>query len=376
MKVRPIEVFAPYTANYSHLPILHGVFTMPASAQPSFQVRNIILPVIVLAVPVLGYFGWQYYQAKQNEQPIDQTTLTGYLKRITVADKLSDKFVDSNGDMVADGPKNQADRIDPDELVFCPGIISEKETEADWQEFTDRLAKVTGKKVRFESVATPSDVLEQLINGKIHVTSFSTGSVPTAVNKAGFVPVVALATADGSSNYVMEIIVPAASTIKGPADLKGKTLAMTTAGSHSGYKAPLIILEDEFHLRPGKDYQFVVSGSHGASIKMIAEGRADAAAVAADVLADAVAEGKPLKADQYRSVYKSKSFPKGAWGYTCLLKPELAAKVREAYVTFPFEGTKIAEKFKGSKAVKFAPVDYKKDWAYVREIDAKILAWK
>jgi phosphonate transport system substrate-binding protein len=349
---------------------------MSTNCQPCFQVRNIVLPVLILAIPVLGYFGWQYQQAKQHEQPGNESTLTGYLKRITAVDKLSDKFVDTDGDLVADGPKNPADRLDPAELVFCPGLINANETEADWREFMDHLAKVTGKKVKFAAVELPTEVLEQLTIGKIHVTSFSTGSVPTAVNIAGFVPAVALAGADGSSSYAMEIIVPANSTIKAPADLKGKKLAMTTAGSHSGYKAPLIVLDDEFHLRPGTDYQYLVSGSHGASMKMIAEGRADAAAVAADVLADAVAAGQPLKADQYRSIYKSKTFPKGAWGYTCLLKPELAAKVREAYVTFPFDGTKLGEKFKGSKAVKFAPVDYKKDWSYVREIDAKIVAWK
>lgn len=349
---------------------------MANNSQPAFQLRNIVFPVLILAVPVLAYFGWQYQQAKNLELQLKPVTLTGYLKRITPADKLADKFVDADGDMVADGPKASAERIDPAELVFCPGSLVSEESEAEWREFMDHLAKVTGKKVTFMPEDTPTDVLELLSNGKIHVTSFSTGTVPTAVNKAGFVPAASLASSDGSTSYVMEIIVPAASSAKTAGDLRGRKLALTTAGSHSGYKAPLIVLEDEFQLQPGSDYQFVVSGSHLASLKMIAEGRAEAAAVAADVLADAVATGQPLKPDQYRSVYQSKSFPKGAWGYTCMLQPELAAKVREAYITFPLAQSKLAAKFKGSKAAKFVPVDYKKDWAYIREIDAKILAWK
>ncbi len=349
---------------------------MSANGQPSFQVRNIVLPVLVLALPILAYAGWVYQQAKEQEKPVGESSLTSYLKRITAVDKLADKFVDTDGDLVADGPKNAADRIDPAELVFCPGTISAEESEADWREFLDHLAKVTGKKVSFMPGKSADDMLEQVAAGKIHVTSFSTGTVPTAVNKAGFMPAVALTGADGSSNYAMEVIVAAKSTIKAPADLKGKKLAITTGSSHSGCKAPLIVLNDEFHLRPGDDYQYVVSGSHPASIRMVADGFADAAAVAADVFADAIAEGQPLKASQFRTVYKSKTFPKGAWGCTCLLQPELAAKVREAYISFPFEGSKLATKFKGSKAVKFAPVDYKKDWAFVRDIDAKVLAWK
>ncbi len=349
---------------------------MSANGQPAFQVRNIVLPVLVLALPVLAYCGWVYQQAKEQEKPVGESSLTSYLKRITAVDKLADKFVDTNGDLVADGPKNAADRIDPSELVFCPGTISAEESEADWREFMDHLAKVTGKKVTFAAGKSPEEMLDQVAGGKIHVTSFSTGTVPTAVNKAGFVPAVALTGADGSSNYAMEVIVAAKSTLKAPADLKGKKLAITTGSSHSGCKAPLIVLNDEFHLRPGDDYQYVVSGSHPASIRMVADGHADAAAVAADVFADATAEGQLLKASQFRTVYKSKTFPKGAWGCTCLLPPELVAKVREAYVTFPFESSKLAEKFRGSKAVKFAPVDYKKDWSFVREIDAKVLAWK
>ena len=46
----------------------------------------------------------------------------------------------------------------------------------------------------------------------------------------------------------MEIIVPADSPIKTPADLKGKKLAFTAPTSNSGFKAPSVLLEAEFNL--------------------------------------------------------------------------------------------------------------------------------
>ncbi len=242
---------------------------MPSTDRPSFQLKNVLIMSLVLALPVSGYFIWQFYQAQQVDQVDYVRGLNGYLKRMAPPDKLSDAYVDADGNLVADGPKNPADRINPDELTFFPGISSPPETEADWQAFMAHLAKTTGKKVKFMAMEDPGKIVEKVRDGELHVTSFSTGSVPLAVNLAGFVPVAALAQADGTSNYRMEIIVSANSPIKTPADLKGKKIILTSTGSHSGYKAPLLLLDSEFHLRPGTDYGYVVSGSHGESIKVL-----------------------------------------------------------------------------------------------------------
>ena len=48
--------------------------------------------------------------------------------------------------------------------------------------------------------------------------------------------------------YEMEIIVPADSPIKTPADIKGKKLAFTAPTSNSGFKAPSAFCESEFNL--------------------------------------------------------------------------------------------------------------------------------
>jgi hypothetical protein len=85
-------------------------------------------------------------------------------------------------------------------------------------------------------------------SGRLHVAAVNAGGNPTAVNCAGLVPFAMMAAKDGSFGYEMEIIVPADSPAKTPADLKGRKMAFTAPTSNSGYKAPVAILEADYKL--------------------------------------------------------------------------------------------------------------------------------
>src|SRR2546423_13615609 len=99
----------------------------------------------------------------------------------------------------------------------------------------------------------------------------------------------------------MQIIVPADSPIKGPSELRGHELALTEPGSNAGYKAPLVRLEKESHLLPGRDYGIRYSGNYEKSIQGIGSKMFQAAAVASDVLKRDTAAGV-IKAGQYRVI--------------------------------------------------------------------------
>jgi phosphonate transport system substrate-binding protein len=105
---------------------------------------------------------------------------------------------------------------------------------------------------------------------------------------------------------------------------------------------------------------------------MLTDKKCDAIPIANDLLHRAQAHGV-VKAEQYRSIYKSPKLPPGAYGYVYNLTPELASKVRSAFFTFEWKGTGL-EKAMGEQ-MKFVPIDYKKDWEYVRGIDQKVLSW-
>jgi len=52
------------------------------------------------------------------------------------------------------------------------------------------------------------------------------------------------------------------------------------------------------------------------------------------------------------------------------LKPELQDKIREAFFSFDWEGTKLQKEFEKSGEAKFIPITFKEDWDVIRKIDA------
>jgi phosphonate transport system substrate-binding protein len=68
-----------------------------------------------------------------------------------------------------------------------------------------------------------------------------------------------------------------------------------------------------------------------------------------------------------RSIYKSETFPTTGYGHAYNLDPKLVGKIKEAFFSFPWEGSALAAEFK--REAKFIPIEYKKDWAVLRKID-------
>jgi len=174
----------------------------------------------------------------------------------------------------------------------------------------------------------------------------------------------------------VEIVVPADSPIRTPADLKGHALTPNQPTSNSGCRAPIILLQNEFELQPGRDYRVQFSGAQEQSLAGLTrnppESRYEAAAIASDMLNRGIAHGD-FKESQVRVIYTSKPFPTACLGYVYNLKPELAAKVRAALLSFDCKGTAIETEFDPGKVTKFIPVNYKADWEVVRDLDAQII---
>ncbi len=288
-------------------------------------------------------------------------------------DKLDAAFTDADNDLVADAPKEAAKLLDPAEITF--GVLegAGEGGAATWKEFLTHFEKVTGKKAKLAEV--PRGGLEaaaSLKAGKLHLAALSTGTVPLAVNTGGFVPVCAPANDKGDFSYRMQILVRAGSPIKSLADLRGKDLWLTSMSSQSSFKLPVLTLWQEQKMRLNLDYQGRIANSQGDSIDKVASGEYEVVAVASDYLARRVAQ-KKHDTSKYRVLHESKDYPAVCIGHTHALKPELAAKVKEAFLTFPWKGTGLEKEFGPAGQSKFAAVDYKKDWAGVREIDKALL---
>jgi phosphonate transport system substrate-binding protein len=270
---------------------------------------------------------------------------------------LDKAYCDRDGDLVADTPTDAKQLVNPSTLIFAYTPVEDPAVYTKvWDGFIKHMEKITGKKVIFFPVQSNAAEIEAMRSGRLHIAGFNTGANPIAVNCAGFVPFAIMAGKDGNFGYEMEIIVPADSPIKTPADIKGKKLAFTAPTSNSGFKAPSALLESP-----------VFSGKHDNSVLGVANKDYDAAAIANEVMFRMFERNVVDKA-KIRTIYKSETFPTTGYGVAHNLDPALQAKIKEAFLTFPWEGSALQAEFKGQD--KFVPITYKKDWSVIRKIDS------
>jgi phosphonate transport system substrate-binding protein len=344
----------------------------PAPAPTPVRLSSWNLTAGLIAVLLLAAGGvYAYFRYTNQPPPVDELQgLKTYIANLAKTQKLADGYADANGDLVADPPTDPAKFLKVDEIGFSVVATEDPEkAQVQWKDFMAALEKATGKKVKYlADLSTIEDQVRAVREGRLHVTAFNTGQVPTAVNTAGFVPLFCIADRDGKYAYEMEILVRADSPVRAPADLKGKTIGFAALSSNSGGKAPLVILKEKFQLLPGRDYKIVYTGDHVRSVKELAAGQHDAVCVANDQMARAFGAGL-AKPEQVRSVYKSDSFPPLCFGVPHDLPPDLAARVKQVFTGFSFDGTSVGELYKAQGKVKFAAVDYARDWKSIREVD-------
>lgn len=340
--------------------------------QSSFSLKRLLATTVVLILIACGVLLYFRNMKSSEKERLEQTVF----KRIgfgqPASTVLHKRYTDADGDLVADAPADPEKHLSPERLVFSYVATSDQEKQKTaWAEFVERLSEATGKEVEHIHYESADVQIDALRNGELHVTGFNTGSVPKAVCTAGFVPVSTFGEEDDSFGYKMKIIVPAKSETKSVSELRGTKVTFTSLASNSGCKAALVLLANEHQMHPDRDYEWGVSGSHQRSIEGIAKGELDAAAVASNLLDQAVADGV-IETGAFREIYESEKFPPAALGYHHALAPELTEKIRACLEDFDFSGTGLQELHAAAGETNFVPVTYKEDWAIVRGIDESL----
>ncbi len=283
--------------------------------------------------------------------------------------KHDSRYSDTDGDLIADIPDDPSQLVDPSTLIFAYTPVEDPAVYAEvWAGFLSHLESATGKKVQFFPVQSNAAQIEAMRAGRLHIAGFNTGSNPLAVACAGFRPFAMMASEDGSFGYEMEIITYPGSDIEKVEDLKGQKLAFTAETSNSGFKAPSAILESEYGMEAGEDFEPVFSGKHDNSILGVANKDYPAAAIANSVLRRMI-EREVVQPEQIVSIYKSQTFPTTGYGLVHNLEPELQEKIQEAFFSFPWEGSALAEEFSKSGEAQFIPISFQEHWAVIRQID-------
>lgn len=277
---------------------------------------------------------------------------------------LDSLYCDENGDLVADLPKDKARWRNPSTLVFAYTPIEDPALyERTFADFTQHLARVTGKRVVYHQVQSNSAQIEAMRSGRLHVAGFATGPTGFAVNLAGAVPFAINGSASGLMGYHLIMVVRADSPFQKMSHLKGRKVAHTSPSSNSGNLAPRVLFPAE-GLTPDVDYKVLYSGKHDQSIRGVLSGDYDAAAVGNTVLERMARRGQ-LKLASFRVLYKSPLFPTTAYAYAHNLDPTLVEKIKQAFFGYRFSPA-LTKAFEG--ADRFLPIDYKTHWAAVRKI--------
>ncbi|SDN32356.1 phosphate/phosphite/phosphonate ABC transporter substrate-binding protein [Vreelandella arcis] len=290
------------------------------------------------------------------------------LVAVNASADLSDRYVDNDGDLMADVPSDESEWVDPDTLVFAYTPVEDPAVYADvWSDFLDHLSDATGKEVQFFPVQSNAAQQEALRAGRLHVAGFNTGGVPVAVNCGGFRPFAMMAAEDGSFGYEMEIITYPGSGIESVEDLEGSQLAFTSETSNSGFRAPSALLRSEYGMEAGEDFETAFSGSHDNSVLGVVNEDYEAAAIANSVARRMLARGVVEEGD-YEVVYTSQTFPTTAYGLAHNLDPELAEDIQDAFFSYDWEGTALEEEFANSGEAQFIPITYQENWEVIRTI--------
>lgn len=277
---------------------------------------------------------------------------------------LDPAFCDANKDLVADTPADPKLQRNPGTLVFTFTPIEDPAVyEKLFEPFTKHLSQCTGKKVVFFQVQSNAAQIEAMRAGRLHVAGFSTGATGFAVNVAGAVPFAVKSSDQGQRSYQLIVITRKDSTINTPADLKGRKVAHASPSSNSGHLAPMALLPKQ-GVTPGKDYKILFSGKHDQSILGVASGDYDAAAVASDVF-DRMAKRGAIRAEDFRTVYRSESFPTSSFAYSHDLAPAVRDKLVSCFLNYRFT-PEMTKAFEGD--TKFVPATYLKDYRIVREV--------
>ena len=192
------------------------------------------------------------------------------------------------------------------------------------------LAQETGMTVVFTPVTDYAAVVESLATKKLDLAWLGGFTfVQTKLRTNGTaVPIVQRAE---DEIFTSRFIVPAGSSAKTLADLKGKTFAFGSPSSTSGHLMPRYFLL-QAGINPDKDFRNVAySGAHDATVAFVAGGKAEAGVLNASVW-DKLAQAQNPNALKVRVLATTPHYYDYNWTVRGDLDPALVKKLSAAFL--------------------------------------------
>ncbi|MDX6741406.1 phosphate/phosphite/phosphonate ABC transporter substrate-binding protein [Actinocorallia sp. A-T 12471] len=190
------------------------------------------------------------------------------------------------------------------------------------------LEEKLGCPVELQVVEDYSAEVLAMRNGQLELAQFGPLGYVFASTKAGAEPLASFADASGAlTTYTAGIWVPADSPIQSIADLKGKSLALSSAGSTSGDALPRYALAQAGIAEA--DVKLNYAGGHPEALLALTNGKVDSAEINSQQLATAEAAGQ-FDRSKFRQVWTSDPIPNDPITVASSLDPAFKKKVADA----------------------------------------------
>lgn len=281
---------------------------------------------------------------------------TGHIDEL---DEFEEREEPAYGDPPRETPEDESEWLDPDIIDFAmvptedPAVF-----EGVLDPLLENIEEETDRPVENNPLQSYAAQIEAMRNERLHVSGFSTGSTPFAVNNAGAVPF-SIQVGEEEFGYRLWVITRADNDeITELEDMAGANVAHTDPSSNSGHLAPNALFTEE-GVEPGEDYEIEFSGSHENSATGIYHGDYDVAPICSTCYARVARRGDVDPAE-IEAIWASRAFPTTAFCYRYDLHPDLQEGVRRAFLEYDYQDTAIAEEFEGRGT--WVEIDYATHW--------------
>jgi len=227
----------------------------------------------------------------------------------------------------------------PKALTFA--MVPTEETVAElklYKPVTDRMAKLTGKKIQFFMPTSYAAVVEGLLGGFVDVAVLGPYTYVIANSKDPSVEVFATYAKrpghlqEEGPGYKGVLVSKKGSKFKTIKDLKGSIVGLTDPGSTSGNLVPRVVFSKVINTDIDNYFKKVVyTGSHELSTVAVHQGKVDAAFVASHRFDNVVNKGEVKLAD-FNVLWKSPAIPQDPFVYRNTLCKDLKAKIADTFL--------------------------------------------
>ena len=339
-----------------------SIFRPLISGYPGLIARILLFLCLAGALVYSGFMLAETSRDKESLRQAETQTVARFGLGGTGIKKLSDKFTDKQGRLLADPPASADQIINPETIVVAHITGVDEPSATAWQQWETNLAQLTGKKVVDQIFSNRPDEVANVASGKITLLALHAVDAPFLVNNYGFQPLAVMADPAGVNGNRLDIIAPGESDIARLADIRNHRLVCTVSSSITGYRAAIAYLMRDQGLRPNVDYEVTWSLGQKRSINGIEKKEYQVAAVSDDKFQAMLAKGTIKKSD-VRVIYQSPVIPRATIGCFYNLNPILAEQIRKALLTPPPASAPATAR------IDFLPVDYRRDFQFIRDID-------